>query len=1066
MKSCGHRMSLEDCLRCQQLYIIVDKPDGKEHRPLEPLMTSGMPDMTRAENHLLSMEVNIAENETTSSILLEDLVVRYSGKFRLMVRARDRSNNDQDLAHITSESLEVTTQRVKGARKPVIPSSIDLVGRLEDIGKETVKKLLNFQVAEFNELRQCAKSWPEDFKLLKQVLGLLNSKTTDHADGMVLDDERKRLFRPEGSLFGLIYACEDGQVKDHTLPLEAIEYTDEGQQGRRMSPGAVGGVIVDGLIEQAEKQWKMQDHPGWNIFEDVGGACEALPVGPTNDRESAGFASRAEGAPQQPLVNKSGLSLQVPSHDDSRHGSMLHSCGHSHGPAAMGSRHSYLLGAAPSSKPAQAECGMSQQTAMPGRRWIAPSALAAPGMPMQGNLSPPQTTYPAIPDSTPLSTPPPDFSLPAYTTASPQSAFVSSLPAPRPRLDPHAPTLQDLGSVSAMRFTQAQPLPASPSHHWLPSHAYVGSIEPIMSGRAVVDRAVCHSNGLHGQYASAHQQQPQSSSFDCTERSYPAADSSLGASAAAYSDEETACNVSENPVSQQQTVNGLYGGVPAQPSPSTRYLARGNGETSLAQPELEQQARRWDVQRAEWGASQVPELRSDRGLDVTIADIGGDDALAADFVAELDHLLSADHIPNGFAAAESGNGNDFAQQTWSYHVNPLQHSSLGMEDWVLHQQANIADWSGAAQHESYAAAQGRQALPSTDTDLGCAGAFEGAYAEDVPAKGAVSTQPINWAGAFDVAHGFGSRQDVLQDSTQPPAVSYPHSGLQRRSWRNCPVSEEQQQPPSVPQSNSVQLDQAHTQDQAPASRRPPQARGLKRSFSMSLYGLLLSFMFGVLVMDTIHLTSHDQDKLQGKDTKVVPALPAVYASGPAFMAYNLSATSPFQEMQREEKLNSCQANFVGGILTDLEAALVLQGLNILVQKASAEVASSKLALGSEDTRHQGNVLHWVQVSNRGLDSTPLFWCQAVRMLNLMSDVTQFCLPFDCDRLDASDVAKVMPPCLHRCMCCAEKFVSKHEANRCLAWLDCSMKQTVTACSLALMVICFVSSHRQSSDCYC
>ncbi len=56
-----------------------------------------------------------------------------------------------------------------------------------------------------------------------------------------------------------------------------------------MSPGAVGGVIVDGLIEQAEKQWKMQDHPGWNIFEDVGGACEALPVGPTNDRVQLSF---------------------------------------------------------------------------------------------------------------------------------------------------------------------------------------------------------------------------------------------------------------------------------------------------------------------------------------------------------------------------------------------------------------------------------------------------------------------------------------------------------------------------------------------------------------------------------------------------------------------------------------------------------------------------------------------------------------------------------------------------------------------------------------------------------
>lgn len=39
-------------------------------------MTSDMPDMTQAENHLLSMEVTIAENETTHSIFLEDLVVR------------------------------------------------------------------------------------------------------------------------------------------------------------------------------------------------------------------------------------------------------------------------------------------------------------------------------------------------------------------------------------------------------------------------------------------------------------------------------------------------------------------------------------------------------------------------------------------------------------------------------------------------------------------------------------------------------------------------------------------------------------------------------------------------------------------------------------------------------------------------------------------------------------------------------------------------------------------------------------------------------------------------------
>ncbi len=205
--------------------------------------------------------------------------------------------------------------------------------------------------------------------------------------------------------------------------------------------------------------------------------------------------------------------------------------------------------------------------------------------------------------------------------------------------------LQDLGSVSAMRFAQAQPLPASPSCHGLLSHAYVNSIGPLMTGRAVVDRAVRHSNGLHGHCASPHQQQFQSSSFDPAEWSYPAADSNLGASAAAaaaaYSGEEMVCNVNENPVSQQQTVNGLYGGFPARPSPSTQYLTRGNRDTSLAQPEREKRARIWDVQHEELGGSQVPELGPDWGLDDAIPDIGGDEALADECIAEHDHAWSA-----------------------------------------------------------------------------------------------------------------------------------------------------------------------------------------------------------------------------------------------------------------------------------------------------------------------------------------------------------------------------------------------------------------------------------------
>ncbi len=52
-----------------------------------------------------------------------------------------------------------------------------------------------------------------------QDLRLLNIKTIEHADKMVWDDERKRLFRPEQSPFGLVYACKDGQVQDYMLPL-------------------------------------------------------------------------------------------------------------------------------------------------------------------------------------------------------------------------------------------------------------------------------------------------------------------------------------------------------------------------------------------------------------------------------------------------------------------------------------------------------------------------------------------------------------------------------------------------------------------------------------------------------------------------------------------------------------------------------------------------------------------------------------------------------------------------------------------------------------------------------
>jgi len=284
---------------------------------------------------------------------------------------------------------------------------------------------------------------------------------------------------------------------------------------------------------------------------------------------------------------------------------------------------------------------------------------------MQGSLSLLQTTRPAFPNSIPpsIQSSLPGFSLPAFAHAAfAQSAFVPSSPAPRPWLDPHEHMPKDLGTIPTMHFAQAQPWPASLSP--LTSPAHVTSMDPFsgpISGTSCVDAAVPHSNGLLGHYASPYQQQPQSSSFDLAEWSYPASDSKLGASAAAaagatYSGEEILSNVRESPFSQQQPANSLYRGCVALPSPSVRYMTRGNGETSLAQPEREQRARIWDVQHEEFGGSQGPEL----GLDDAIAGIGGDEALAAESVAELDHPWLADHIQNGFGAAESGSTCVFA----------------------------------------------------------------------------------------------------------------------------------------------------------------------------------------------------------------------------------------------------------------------------------------------------------------------------------------------------------------------------------------------------------------------
>lgn len=56
---------------------------------------------------------------------------------------------------MVDDQVQVTTTRVKGGRKAAIPSSIDPVDKLENIGKETVTKLLTFKPLQTAKSRSC-----------------------------------------------------------------------------------------------------------------------------------------------------------------------------------------------------------------------------------------------------------------------------------------------------------------------------------------------------------------------------------------------------------------------------------------------------------------------------------------------------------------------------------------------------------------------------------------------------------------------------------------------------------------------------------------------------------------------------------------------------------------------------------------------------------------------------------------------------------------------------------------------------------------------------------------------
>ncbi len=119
--------------------------------------------------------------------------------------------------------------------------------------------------------------------------------------------------------------------------------------------------------------------------------------------------------------------------------------------------------------------------------------------------------------------------------------------------------------------------------------------------------------------------------------------------------------MTESLVSQQQTADCFcrtYGNSAAQPYTDTNFLTRTPGERGLAQSELEQQSSIWGGPNEHfaglWG--------SDGGLDnaaLGLSGTAGDESLA-EFCAELEGTLCADHIGGAPCKTESGNACFFA----------------------------------------------------------------------------------------------------------------------------------------------------------------------------------------------------------------------------------------------------------------------------------------------------------------------------------------------------------------------------------------------------------------------
>lgn len=213
---------------------------------------------------------------------------------RLLVQAAHDQGSCISLRHAVSEGFVVATRRTRTAGKVEIPNVDDHVGKLEHMGKETVKKLRDIRragrcfgvdisllsncinkVGEFRKLTLLAEADGHLRQKLQQVLKLSKEKwdeAKDHAMRAVVADNRMRIWYSDvGSCSGgLLFACRLGIV-DLERPVGLLQRKDQ-EGGQTMEAMLMAQQTPQqrhqvGIFQPlAVASWWQPGHSGWAIY--------------------------------------------------------------------------------------------------------------------------------------------------------------------------------------------------------------------------------------------------------------------------------------------------------------------------------------------------------------------------------------------------------------------------------------------------------------------------------------------------------------------------------------------------------------------------------------------------------------------------------------------------------------------------------------------------------------------------------------------------------------------------------------------------------------------------------